>query len=769
MQQRNGVQRGRAWLLPVMLAGLMAGILLGRAADSWRYGAAILLVSGLAALLLRGRMRMVCILTAAAGLGVWLAYDAYHPVRPEAGQYTITGVIVQDVWLGPGSRVKTVLDDVTLNGVPTGKRAYWTWYRDSPDDPPPAWFVPGETVSFAGEVYHPSGAQNPGGFNFNEYLLQRGMTFCVYDAEELAHVPAGFHLQGWLAAIRHDLTLRLMDAMGEESGAYAAAVLLGNRDYLPYEDVKAFQRLGIAHILSVSGWHVGILAMMVTLVLKLLRLPRAAGLFVRAVIFAGYAALTGGNAPVIRASLLLLLRECGKLRKHRNSSAHLVCLAAVLQLIASPVQLCSASFQLTYSAILGIMLVHPWLKRRFRPATPGLARMWDAFSAALSAQLGVLPAQLYWFASLPALTLLMNTFIMGLMSSVMTLFWVTLVLMPVPWLGTAAAAVTGRLTSLMLAGIRALSETAAIMLWTKQANWLTVLGWALLMTGLCILLKKRAQPLRRYLAGAGAVMMALSLIPLPHRGTEWIQFSVGEADAALLMDDGMVVVIDTGDEANDLHYYLLDHRLSVDLLILTHLHTDHAGGADDFVEMGIPVKRCVLPVDATLPGDVDEALLELSRTLAESGTEIVPMARGDVIELPNGTITALWPQAGTVRPAMGANDASLTLLAELRGTAMLLTGDLTGTYERYCAEPADLLKAAHHGSAESTTPGFLEAVEPQVLLLSCGDEAREESMRSRSGGIPLYSTDSQGAITVRFSDGAFSVETFLHQEKFPAE
>lgn len=762
MQRGNIAKRGRAWLLPVMLAGLMAGILLGRSADSWRYGAAILLLSGLAAWLLPGRMRMVCIMAATAGLGVWLAYEAYHPVRPAEGRYVISGVIVQDVWLGPGSRVQTVLDDVTLDGVPTGRRAYWTWYRDSPDDPLPDWFVPGAAVAFMGEVYHPSGAQNPGGFDFNEYLLQRGMTFGVYDAEELTQVPVGFHLQGWLAAIRHDLTLRLMDTMGEESGAYAAAVLLGNRDYMPYEDVKAFQKLGIAHILSVSGWHVGILAMMIALVLRPLRLPRAADMVVKAVILAGYAALTGGNAPVIRASLLLLFRECGKLRKHRNSAAHLVCLAAALQLIASPVQLCSASFQLTYSAILGIMLVHPWLKRRFRPASPGLARLWEGFSASLAAQLGVLPAQLYWFASLPVLSLVMNTFIMGLMSGVMTLFWVTLVLLPVPWLGTAAAAFTGRLTSLMLAGIRALASAAGMMIWTKQANVLTLLGWVLLMTGLCILLRRRAQRLRRCLAGTGAVLMAISLIPLPHRGTEWIQFSVGEADAALLMDDEMVVVIDTGDEANDLHYYLLDHRLSVDLLILTHLHTDHAGGADDFVEMGIPVERCVLPVDALLPGDVDEALLELPQTLAESGTEIIPISRGDVIDLPNGTITALWPQAGTVRPAMGANDASLTLLAELRGTTMLLTGDLTGTYEMYCAEPADLLKAAHHGSAASTSPEFLEAVAPQVILLSCGDEAREESMRPRSADIPLYSTDSQGAITVRFTQDAFSVETFLH-------
>ena len=764
------MQKGRtgtgasSWYLPVMTAGLIIGIVLGRAQEASVYGAVVLLASSAAALLLHGRVRMVCCMMAAAGLGACLASEAYHPARPAEGDYAITGVVVQEIHMSPDGQVQTVLDDVTLGGVPTGKRAYWTWYRKSPDVPLPEWFMPGSKVAFTGEVYQPSGAQNPGGFDFNEYLLQRGITFAIYDAEELMCVPGAFSLQGWLASVRHTLTFRLMAAMGEESGAYAAAVLLGSRDYLPAEDVEAFRKLGVAHVLSVSGWHVGILVMLAGVLLKPLRLPKAGSLMVKALLLAAYAMLAGGNAPIIRASILLLMREAGMLRRHRNVSLHLLCFTAVCQLLISPVQLFSASFQLTYSAMAGIMLVYPWLRSRFRPVSPLLAKLWEALAAALAAQLGVLPAQLYWFGELPALSVVMNIAVAGLLSGVMALYWLLLALLPVPWAGEALAGAVGQLTAWMLAGIRWLASAAGMMIWTKQANGLTLLGCGCLMAGMCILLRTRTERLRRWLAALGAVLIVASLVPLPCRGTVWMQLSVGDADAAVLRDDDMVVVVDAGRDANDLHYMLRDERLTVDLLILTHLHSDHAGGAQAFVDMGIPVRRCLLPEDVEIAGELDAAAVDALEALKTAGTEIAHLSRGDVIGLPNGQLTVLWPQEGAVRPGQDANHSCLVLLAELRGSTMLLTGDLSGTYEMYCAEPADILKAAHHGSEESSRPPFLDAVAPQTILLSCGKESRETGLRERTGDIPLYSTHSQGAIAVRFAENAFMIETYLNEK-----
>ena len=131
--------------------------------------------------------------------------------------------------------------------------------------------------------------------------------------------------------------------------------------------------------------------------------------------------------------------------------------------------------------------------------------------------------------------------------------------------------------------------------------------------------------------------------------------------------------------------------------------------------------------------------------------------------LPSGSMTVLWPEAEKTRPRQDANHYSLASLLDLQGVSMLQAGDLTGVYEGYAAVPADLLKAAHHGSYSSTSPEFLSVVDPEAVLLSCQKLSRTEDFSERAGEIPVWSTAVCGALTVRFSDGAFTVTPFLSE------
>ena len=123
-------------------------------------------------------------------------------------------------------------------------------------------------------------------------------------------------------------------------------------------------------------------------------------------------------------------------------------------------------------------------------------------------------------------------------------------------------------------------------------------------------------------------------------------------------------------------------------------------------------------------------------------------------------LAALWPEADRVSALHDANDVCLVLQADIAGVTMLLASDLPGVYEKYISVPADVLKVAHHGSADSTTPEFLAAVDPQILLLSNRLESRELRMAEAAGKIPLYTTEKHGGITIRFlGDGAYTVDT----------
>lgn len=253
----------------------------------------------------------------------------------------------------------------------------------------------------------------------------------------------------------------------------------------------------------------------------------------------------------------------------------------------------------------------------------------------------------------------------------------------------------------------------------------------------------------------------LILLPAAQSACTYTQFDVGDADAAVLRDGDVTAVIDLGEDGEAVISYLRDGGLSVDLLILTHLHTDHAGGLRELIDSGIPVAVCCLPAGAEL-AQADSNLLPLLDELSAAGTALYTLSRGDVITLPRCTLTVLWPDGDRVTSAYDANDACLVMQADIRGVTLLLTGDITGEYEEHVALPSDILKVAHHGSTASTSEDFLAAVDPILLLLSNRMDTRQARMELLAGDTPLYSTAEHGAVTLAFpGNGVFRIETAL--------
>ena len=750
--------RQRAWLLPPASLFLMAGILLGRGMASPLFPWLACLPAVAAVCLLRGRFRFAACMVLCLALGAAAGQMAWHPALPPEGEYEVRGIISDEIRMGNYGQVRASLSEVTLDGRPLSAGAYWTFYTD--EDAPPGELVPGREVSFRASLYHPAGAVNPDGYNFREELLRRGNTVGIYGNEGLADSsPSVFSFSGIAAAWRNRLSAALVREMGEEAGGYTSALLLGTRSLVPSEDRAAFAKLGIAHILSVSGFHTGILVMLLAALFRFLKLRQPVRLVLYGAVLLAYCALCGMNPPVVRASLLLMMMLGGKLLNRPRIGLHLLCASMMVMLLWSPVQLTGVSFQLTFGAVLGITLVSPFLDslNPFRRQFPRW--LWSSMAVIVGAQLGILVPELYWYQKLPLLSVLVNLPATAFATVLLSVDWIVLLLLPVPFLCRLPAAAGKLLTSLLVRGIRALSSLPGITLWTCASTWLTVLGMIPVFCALCRLFRPKRRTRILCLAG-GLAVVCLSLVPLPHHGAEYIQFSVGDADAAVIRDENRTVVLDTGTDDGVVSGYLRRRRIIPDAVILTHLHSDHAGGLQSFVDDGIPVPVLYLPAGAE-DQQVEEELLALLDDLRAAGTEIRELARGDVLPLPSGSLTVLWPERGGTRPGQDANNYSLASLLSLQGVTFLQTGDLTGTYEGYAAVRADLLKAAHHGSPFSTSPEFLSAVDPQAVLLSCGHLSRTESFTERAGAVPVWSTAVCGAVFVRFYGGSFTVTPFL--------
>ena len=747
-----------AWLLPTGVLFFMCGILLGRSFSAWLPALGILALGGVAALCSRRWARTLTIGVMCLGLGGVSACHAYHPALPAEGLYTVTATVADEVETNAAGQVQTLLRDVTLDGA-SAPDAYWTYYLDE-DELPPDWLIPGQRVTLIAEVYHPGGRTNPGGFDFREYLLQQGVKIGLYGDEGLSPMEGGFSLTGTMASLRHRLSLSLLTVMGEEAGGYAAAMLLGTKRYLPDADIASFRRLGVAHILSISGFHVGLLAGMLRLLMRPLPPGRKARMGTEAAVLLTYCLLTGGNAPVLRASGMLLWRQYTRIRHRQILPLHMLCVTAALQLLFTPAQLFSASFQLTYGAMLGILLVTPWLMRRRVFRTLAAQRAWEAFCLALGAQLGVLGPQLYWFGELPLLAVLLNMAIIPFASILISLYWLTLAALPVPGLRDMLGMLCAGMTRLLTAAVRWMGQWNFVSLWTRRADVFSLAGWLLLLWGLSLLLPRRMKKCRPAVILVGALLTLTILLPLPAVEPSYIQFDAGDADAALLQDGDMTIVIDTGEDGQALAGYLHQRRQSVDVLILTHLHIDHGGGIAALMEKGIPVDICYLPADAEVPL-IDEEVLPLLAVLRDAGTEFRYLSRGDELPLPSGRLRVLWPMAGRVRPEHDANDVCLVLQAEVKGVTLLLPGDLPSLYAKYAALPSDILKAPHHGSKVSCSEELLTLVQPRVILQSNKNESRSAYMAELAGVIPLYAADRHGAVSITFTgEGAFTVSAF---------
>ena len=748
--------RQRGWLLPPASLFLVAGVFLGRETRALLFPLSGCLLAMIAFLLLKGRGRFAACLAFCFALGAGAGCAAFHPSLPAEGDYEIRGVISDEVTEGSFGQVRLYLTDVTLDGRPLSGGAYWTFYADGL----PEGLLPGAVAAFRASLYHPRGAVNPDGYDFREALLQRGVTVGLYGSENLAvREPEHFSFFGTAASLRHRLSRALISSLGDETGAYASAMLLGMRSLIPSEDREAFSRLGIAHILSVSGFHTGILIGVLAALFSLLRLRPSVRIVLFAAVLGGYAVLCGMNQPVIRASVLLLLSLEGRRLNRPRSLIHLLSAALFLMTLCSPVQVTSASFQLTFCAMFGLAWFMPILRhvRPFRRQFP--RRIIESLVLTFGVQLGLLFPELLFFQRLPLLVFLVNLPAMAAASVLIVLFWLVLVLLPVPALSALLSGPVSAATGFLLKGIRGLGSLPGLTLWIHSPNALTALGVILLFAGFCSFLRMR-RVLRAGLLALGAAALVVSLLPLHHSATEYIQLSAGNADAAVLWDGDRVYVMDTGEDDGTLATFLRTRRLTPDAVILTHLHADHAGGLLSMLRDEIPVRLVLLPAGAE-DQDIHPDMLALLAQLRNAGTEIRFLSRGDELPLPGGTLSVLWPEAGKTRRRQDANQYSLVCRITLKGTALLQTGDITGAYEHYCAAPADILKAAHHGSASSTAPDFLETVSPGAVLLSCRSDARLREFRERAGSIPVFGTPESGALTVRFEEGSYTVIPFV--------
>lgn len=540
--------------------------------------------------------------------------------------------------------------------------------------------------------------------------------------------------------------------------ALIEALILGDRSALPESWTQALRRSGLAHLLAVSGLHVGVVTLCVVWAAAVLP-PRWRLLLAAAAVLL-YLALIGPRPAATRASLMGLLAVAAVLGERPPQAVNALACAVLVLVGWEPSIVAELGFQLSVAATAGILLWAPVLSRRWRRVPKWLRQ---PLAVSIAAQVATLPWTLGLSAGVHPLAVLLNLFFIPWLAVMVGagLLWLLL------------SAISSTAGAWLLPGLEILAAPVDVLvslpphpafLWPLACpSWL---AWA----APVVVIAAWWRPVVAARAGVVVMILALTGSGPPRRAADRVELILidgGQGDAILLRDGRRAVLVDGGGwPSGDLGGRVLLPVLAaagidrLEAVVLTHPDVDHCAGLADLARY--------LPVAELWMSSGWAARPCAGELLATPGKRWRVMWRGRRAEVGRWHLEVLHPEP---RPATAGsrfgpadNDLSLVLAGEVFGRRVLLTGDAEAAAERALlrsegAPPelaADLLKVAHHGSRTSTTAAFLAAVAPRLALISAGRNnpyghpAPEVRERLRRAGVRVLSTDRSGRIRLRF-------------------
>ncbi|HHY83762.1 MAG TPA: DNA internalization-related competence protein ComEC/Rec2 [Clostridiales bacterium] len=638
----------------------------------------------------------------------------------------------------------------------------------------------GDFIQVNGTIKEPDGPRNPKGFDYKSYLARRSI-FSIMSVKEqnVIFIRSGSKLspERILASVRDRASSVLEQAVGGSEGNFLKAVILGQRWLIEPETEDDFTRTGLAHILAVSGLHVGYLVMLLSLIQSMLKLRKGAAMLLQAAVLLFYCFLTGASPSATRAVVMALIYLAGKALGRKSDIINNAGTAAFLILLFRPMDIFELSFQLSFLAVCSIGLFAEPIQNvlRFMPK-----KVASLIAAGLSAQLGTLPLTIYYFNLISPVSILANLVVLPVLGIVTAGGFLLIPLgMALPVTAVYAAIPIRLLSSLILLVTEFAADLPNAYIRVASPSVFT-----LVIAFLLIWMISRERPgfIRRPSIACIALIVLFLAVQLvadltAPRELKLVFLDVGQGDCCfiqtpdrknILIDGGGQAGVDTGEKV--LLPFLLKNGISaLDLVIMSHGHDDHISGLQPVLKQLRTKAFMEYP-----PLEKTPAYQELIHTVREKGIRVISAARGQTYRVGNETwLHVLYPDDSSAHALYQGNEnnLSLVLLLECGDASVLFTGDIEKGVEYYLTgrmkRTASVLKVPHHGSSTSSTEAFLDAVSPQAAIIQSGinlfGHPHPQTLdRLKERNIEVYRNDLQGAVTLKFRDGKWYIQTMMN-------
>lgn len=644
----------------------------------------------------------------------------------------------------------------------------------------------GATVRLIGDLQSLETLGSPG---YANYLRRQGiMSVVSYPAIKLLNADEDRSLYRILLTFRERSREVIRRTLAEPQAALLNGILLGDDSGMSRETIEAFRTTGMTHIIAISGFNIALLIVLLDRLSAPFLPRRLAALVIMAFVIV-YSILVGGAASVIRAAVMGIayLFAMRMLGRPAWAIASLL-VASFLMTLTNPMTLWDIGFQLSFAATLGLVLFagswSSWTRQRLAAGSDSPTR-WasakviaDVLVVTLAAQVLTLPLILFHFGRLSLVSLPANILVLPVQPAVMATGGATLLLglLSKP-LGQLAGYLTWPFLAYTIAVIRSLSQLPNASAPLQLAPSVVIVIYLAIagLTGLAMIIKRSSALPRQTsrtvaipiglaaLVVIGIVMTYLSAAHRPDGRLHVAFLDVGQGDATFIRTpEGNQILIDGGRFPSllleELGRQMPFWDRSIDLVFATHPDDDHIAGLVEVVDR---YQVSQLLTNGTTDGDVPvlEALLTMA---ASRATPVHAAQAGEILQLEDGILVeVLHPNPGFHSDSQ--NETSLVIRITYGQHSIMLPGDAEADAEAELLKQKEnlastVLKAGHHGANTSSTTSFLEAVRPQIIIVSAGEDNSyghpHPAMLARAAtiGAAVLRTDELGTIEM-MSDG----------------
>ncbi|MGN1265617.1 MAG: ComEC/Rec2 family competence protein [Muribaculaceae bacterium] len=291
----------------------------------------------------------------------------------------------------------------------------------------------GTDIAFRADLHEMQNLGNPFEFDYKQYLYNHGIIYTQHtDASQILSIGKNSGFRHRIARYRQIIENYILKSrLSHDAKSFVIAIILGNNDYISPESQDSFSKAGAAHILAVSGLHVGIIALIIWCILFPLDYyrRRRLRLVVTIIIIALYAIFTGLSPSVVRASIMTTFAFAELILFRRNTSLNALLVAALIILLFSPFSLYEVGFQLSFCTVAAILLIVPKLREIVYVRNRILNYMLSSIWVSLAAMISTSAITAYYFHSIPLLAFATNLIILPLMPVFMVLYIIYIVIL----------------------------------------------------------------------------------------------------------------------------------------------------------------------------------------------------------------------------------------------------------------------------------------------------------------------------------------------------